>query len=495
MRVLLDTNILIPLEDQMILKESLAELHALLTKNGVQILVHPASVKDIENDKDVPRRNVQLSKIKKYPTLEAAPPLDRRVFDDAGIRITDSNDEIDSTILTALIKDAVHLLVTEDRGLHTSARILKLSERVLTVEQAHGLFSAAFTRHPIELPNLELVFVHEIRDELSDSIFDSLRADYPFDSWFIKCCKDGRQAWIARDPGGKLGAVCIFKEEIDPQITAKHKLHGRTLKLCTFKVEKNVRGQKLGEQFLKAGFRHATTNSCETIWITTKSHQTELIGMLMDFGFVGFGVDEKGDSVFVKEQPIDPPVIYLPAADYHIKYSPHFQAGAAIGKFIVPIQPDYHEQLFPDINVQQLKLPVVIRPLPGNAIKQAYLCKARTRQIKPGDILVFYRSQDRHQCTTVGIVESADRLDDADIILEKVLKRTVYTKEEVCQISNGGALVILFRLQGHLLTPVTDKQLKNIGISWPIQTIRRITDEQFRAIAKLGRIENCILAC
>jgi predicted nucleic acid-binding protein len=494
MRILLDTNIIIPLENQALLQEPLAVLHALLTKNDVQILVHPASLRDIENDKDTQRRDIQISKIKKYSMLEASPQLDRLLFDSAGITIADSHDEIDCTILTALIKDAVHFLVTEDRGLHANARKLKLSDRVFKIEEAYSYFSAAFGRHSIELPNLELVYVHQIRDELKNPIFDSLRADYPsFDEWFIKCCQDGRQSWIARDSNGELGAVCIFKEELDPQITPQQKLHGRTLKLCTLKVEKNVRGQKLGEQLLKAGFRHATTNFCESVWITTKAHQVSLIEMLIDFGFVENGTNDQGDLVYVKQHPKMPPFISFEPVDYHIKYSPHFQGGAQIGKFIVPIKPPYHEQLFPDINDQQLRLPVINRPLPGNAIKQAYLCNSNTNQIKSGDVLLFYRSQDTHLCTTIGIVESADRLADPDIILEKVLKRTVYTKEEVYEICKKGALVILFRLQGHFPAPVSNKQLKDFGIIGPIQTIRRINHQQFQIIAKRGRFENSIL--
>jgi hypothetical protein len=109
---------------------------------------------------------------------------------------------------------------------------------------------------------------------------------------------------------------------------------------------------------------------------------------------------------------------------------PHFQAGDNIGKFLVPIRPEYHHQLFPDASDRQLKLPFV-GALPGNAIKLAYLCKAKTGAIKPGDILIFYRSGDSQKCTTIGIVESVDRLNDADMILERVLKRTVYTRDNL----------------------------------------------------------------
>ncbi len=491
-RIIVDTNIIISLEENALVADPLAQLLALLQTNNVQVLVHPASIEDIRNDKDEKRREIKLSKLKKYGHLAAAPALDRQLFAAAGIHIGGANDVIDCTILTALAKDAVHFLITEDRKLLGKARALRVGDRVLTIEQALSLFNAVYAKQPIELPNLELIHLHQIRDELIDEIFDSLRADYAgFDNWFIRACQEGRQAWIARDSSGKLGAICIYKEEVDPQVTSSCRLQGRVLKMSTLKVERNVRGQKIGELLLKAAFRHASQNDYGRIYVTVKEKQNELIDLLTDFGFQSVGKDHNDDLVFVKDQPKQPPAERIDAVTYHVRYSPHFKGGPDVGKFVVPIRPEYHRQLFPDASDRQLKLPFV-GALPGNAIKLAYLCKARTNAISPGDVLIFYRSQDTQNCTTVGIVESVDRLDDADMILERVLKRTVYTRSEIEEICDGGCLVILFRLQGHLPNPVEISILEQNGIKGPIQTIRKITDEQFRSIAKFGQIEGCI---
>ncbi len=494
-RVIVDTNIIISLEEEALVDETAAQLLPLLQTNDVHVLVHPASVLDISNDKDEKRREIKLSKLKKYARLDAPPPLDNAMFSAAGIHIGGGNDQIDCTILTALAKDAVHFLITEDRRLHGKARGLKLEDRVLTIEQALAFFGAAFAKQAIQLPNLDLIRLHQIRDELTDPIFDSLRADYSgFDDWFIKSCQQGRQAWIARDQTGKLGAICIYKEEINQQITTSLQLPGRVLKLCTLKVEKNVRGQKIGELLLKAGFRHAIQNDYGIIYVTVKERQVELIDLLREFGFESKGIDKNNDNVFVKEQPRQPPSAEIDPVAYHIKFSPHFKGGANIGKFLVPIRPDYHELLFPDASDRQLKLPFA-GPQPGNAIKLAYICKAKTDAIKPGDVLIFYRSKDIQRCTTIGIVESVDRLDDPDIILERVLKRTVYTKKEIeDKCSSGGCLVMLFRLQAHLPQPVEMSALETLGICGPIQSIRKINDEQFRSIAKLGQFEGSVSA-
>ncbi len=491
-RVIIDTNIIISLEENELVAAPLAQLVVLLQTNGAQVLVHPESITDIMSDADESRRSIKLSKISKYGRLQTPPDLDRAAFESKAVHIGGANDVIDCTILSALLKDAVRYLITEDRRLQAKARRMGLGDRVLTVDEALVLFGAAFANQPIELPNLELIYLHQIRDELGDQLFDTLRADYPgFDGWFVRSCQEGRQAWIARDYSGKLGAICIYKEERNPQVTAICRLDGKILKLCTFKVEENVRGQKIGELLLKAAFRHAFLNNYEAIYVTVKEKQTELIDLLTDFGFESVGTDGNSDIVFIKQHPQQPPSVRLDPVEYHLKFAPHFRGDADVSKFLIPIRPEYHRQLFPDNSDRQLTLPL-IAPVPGNAIKLAYLCKANTKAIAAGDILIFYRSQDWQSCTTIGIVESVQRLDDADMILERVLRRTVYTRSEIEEICKGGCLVILFRLQSHLPAAVGMKELQRLEIKGPIQTIRKINDEAFRAIARLGQVEGCI---
>jgi hypothetical protein len=59
----------------------------------------------------------------------------------------------------------------------------------------------------------------------------------------------------------------------------------------------------------------------------------------------------------------------------------------------------------------------------GNAIKMAYLCYANTKQILPGDIVLFYRSADEQAITTFGIVESCETLTDSESIVARVKRR------------------------------------------------------------------------
>jgi predicted nucleic acid-binding protein len=63
MRVLIDTNIFIYREDPAILPEHLQKLLRITRENKHIIIVHPASIKDIENDPDLERRRIMISKL------------------------------------------------------------------------------------------------------------------------------------------------------------------------------------------------------------------------------------------------------------------------------------------------------------------------------------------------------------------------------------------------------------------------------------------------
>jgi hypothetical protein len=105
MRFLLDTNILIPLEDSQIpLQESLANFVRLSNRYGHQLVYHPATVDDIRRDANIDRRTKTLQRLKQYVCLEPRPACPWNI---AG---TNQNDTADNEILYALHCDAVHAL-------------------------------------------------------------------------------------------------------------------------------------------------------------------------------------------------------------------------------------------------------------------------------------------------------------------------------------------------------------------------------------------------
>jgi GNAT superfamily N-acetyltransferase len=495
MRILIDTNIFIHLEDSSkILEDSLGELFRLAYENKHEIVVHPASFDDIKKDKDEKRKEISFSRVRKYPVLKGPPEPGDLELKGLGLSEITRNDRIDNLILYAVFKDAANILVTEDREIHKKAAILGLSDRVHYIQQAAEFLRRLYSSIPVHLPNIEEMELHQI--DLNCNFFDSLRGDYSkFDEWYKKSSREGRKAWVHKNERGRLGAICIYKEEQNPIITnGNTSIPGRVLKLCTFKVEEAMRGRKLGELLLKAAFRYATDNKIEHIYITMKpGTQNYLEDMCEEFGFYRFGVyTDNRDDVFVKDHFVTPPDNGLAPLDYNVHYFPHYKCGKNINKYVVPIRPEFHGLLFPEIEPQPS---LIVGSTAGNAIKQAYLCHARLHGISPGDILLFYRSQDLHAITSLGIVEVSTDLQEQEKIIQMVSKRTVYTYEDIKKMAEKKTKVILFRLAKHFSHPISYKWLSSNGVvRGNIQTIRGISHESFTKIMREFAPSGCVHA-
>jgi GNAT superfamily N-acetyltransferase len=485
LRLLLDTNVLIPLQDSLqVLSENLASLHRLAVLGGHQILYHPATIADFERDSNAARREMNLRHIRRYPALEnpAACPWNTP---DLG-----PNDACDNQILYALHCDAVHALITEDRGLLAKARKRGLGDRTYSIQTAEDWLARLHEPFRVVLPSIQDVPLHRLTPELPERFFDSLREGYPpFDGWFREKARDNRKAWVYRDEKEKLGAICIYAMQVNEKITNDGlSLDGKALKLCTFKVADSVRGRKIGELFLKAAFRYATQSGCEHIFIHADADRhVYLIDLLTDFGFVERGRFGR-DVMLVKAHPLlAPEGTGVAPFEYNRQYYPHYLRGPEVRKFLIPIQPQFHRILFPDYSGIQTLL-FTPEGSVGNAIKLAYLCKAQTLQIRPGDVVLFYRTGDEQLVTSVGVVERFEVLADAARIAGLVRRRTVYSIEQIEAMATEPTKVILFRLVEHLPTSVSYQQLlADAVVSGPIQSITKISDVQFsRVLARAG---------
>lgn len=246
--LLLDTNVLIPLQDSYaVLGENLASFHRLALVGGHKLLYHPASIADFERDTDLDRRARNLRHIRRYPAL--AQPAKCPWNTPA----TSPNDACDNEILYALECDAAHALITEDKGLLTKARERGLGSRTYNIQTAEDWLRRLHRPHDVSLPNIDDVPLYSLTPELSQVFFNSLREGYAgFDDWFRKKARENRKAWVYRDEAGVLGAICIYDVQTDEVVTDDSAiLEGKALKLCTFKVDQGVRGRKIGELFLK----------------------------------------------------------------------------------------------------------------------------------------------------------------------------------------------------------------------------------------------------
>jgi GNAT superfamily N-acetyltransferase len=490
MRFLLDTNILIPLEDSQVpLVDSLANFVRMASEHGHQLLYHPASEDDINRDPNLSRRAQTLQRLRQYTRLDARPPCPWNTSS------TETNDASDNEILYILHCDAVHALVTEDRGIHDKAKARGLVGRVYTIQTAEDLLRRLHEKQCVLLPNVEEVALYTLTPRLEEAFFDSLRDSYQgFDVWFRDKAREGRRAWVTRESEGGLGAICIFAHKDPEQITADgRKLRGPSLKLSTFKVGPSVRGRKIGELFLKAAFRYATTHRLQEIFIHGDVDQHHfLFEMLEDFGFSRVGTHpgtDGRDAVYLKEHPIDDPQALLEPFEYLRRFFPHFRHDEAVTKFIIPIRSEYHRILFPDYIAEEDRQLTLFKSenQAGNAIKLAYLCHAQTKIMTPGDIVLFYRSGDESAITSLGVVESYETLDDSDAIASRVKRRTVYSMEEISKMVEQSTRVMLFRLVKHFRRPLSLEWLKYKRVTKGApQSIMRIPTAAFERVLSHG---------
>lgn len=493
MRFLLDTNILIPLEDsQLPLKASLANFVRLSHENGHQLIYHPASEDDIRRDNNPVRKQQTLERLRQYSRLEQRPPCPWNLVS------TNLNDAADNEILYALYCDAAHALVTEDHGIHQKAREKGLGHRVYYIQTADDWLRRLYERVSIQLPNIEEVDLYSLVPLLSSTFFDSLRNGYAiFDEWFREKARGGLKAWVVWESSWVLGAICIYDTQIDEQITEEGMvLPGAALKLSTFKVGESLRGRKIGELFLKAAFRYATANHLENIFIHGEHEQHSfLFDLLEDFGFILVGTHPGStgrDVVFVKRHPVlSPAQSNIEPFEYLRRYFPHFQKGSNVNKYVIPIRPEFHRILFTDYNSEYDRQLFLFQPTntAGNAIKLAYLCHAQIQKIAAGDVVIFYRSDDERALTSIGVVEDYQTLDDPSVIAQLVSRRTVYSMAEIEGMATKETRVMLFRLVQHFENPINHVWLKaNQIVKGNIQSIRSVSDEAFERIIQYARI-------
>jgi hypothetical protein len=204
------------------------------------------------------------------------------------------------------------------------------------------------------------------------------------------------------------------------------------LKIGTLKVDSN--GFKLGERFLKIVFDNALLFGVAEIYVTVFNRTIEhyrLIRTLEDWGFVHHGTKGEHDS--------DPELVYVrdfrPAVDVDDPRRTYPYVADSARKFFVPIYPEYHTELLPDsiLNTESPKDFQDNRPN-RNALSKVYISRSYERGMKPGEIIVFYRTASggagwyTSVATTVGLVQEViTDVPDFEAFRAVCRKRSVFT--------------------------------------------------------------------
>lgn len=214
MNILLDTNIIIPLEDTgRILDASFAELRKLAAEQQHCLYVHPLQFEDINRDKDKERKNIVLSRLKQYSKIENPPVLSEEERERLRLKESNDNDKVDNNILFALYRGAVNVLVTNDEGIHKKASNVGIQDKVYRLEQML-LFLKRYSNNPIEhtYTGVQERYLYEI--DKTQSFFDALRQFYDgFDNWYQKSAEERRKCWCIEDNYKNVVAISIYKRE------------------------------------------------------------------------------------------------------------------------------------------------------------------------------------------------------------------------------------------------------------------------------------------
>ncbi|VVB97263.1 Uncharacterised protein [uncultured archaeon] len=492
MRILIDTNIFIYRENDHVLPGNLEKLLKILNVIDAKILIHPKSVEELKRDLNENRKKVALSKINTYPRLESPPDMDADTnFLNLVGYPSNPNDYADNSILYSVYKDAVDFLITEDKGIQKKSDRLGVKDRVLHIDEALEIFGKdIFDEKVAHPPALKEVPVFKL--DTNDPFFESLKEDYgEFETWFKKISREGRKCWVYSKEDGSIGALLIYKFENEPIDSNPPFPAKRRLKISTLKVTHT--GYKIGELFIKLALEYSIKNKLTEIYLThfTKPDDS-LVGLITEYGFYRAAKNRRGEDIFIKELFADKEKIRtLPPIEISKKFYPTFYDGVRINKFIIPIRPEFHQRLFTEYKDRQTTLSEHLGEfiIEGNTIKKAYLSHSRNTKISSGDILLFYRSVDKKEITSLGVVENVfPALQDKDEIIKHVGKRTVYSVYEIEKMAEKPTMVILFTWHFHLVNPLKLSDLNEMNIFAP-QSMALISHEKYLKIKNKGGID------
>jgi len=304
MKVLLDTNIIIHREASKLINQDIGILFNWIDKLKYSKYIHPATVEELNRNKDPQTVATMAIKIGSYNLIRNLAPTSNALETVSKQIDTTSNDVNDTKILNEVFCDRVDLLISEDKKIHTKAQLLGIADKVFKIDQ---FLEKATIENPdlVDYKVLAVKKVYFAQVNLQDTFFDSFREDYnDFDKWYNK--KADEIAYVCYS-NNILSAFLYIKVEdqnenyadIEPGFKRK-----KRLKIGTLKVTSN--GFKIGERFLKIIFDNALQYNVSEIYVTIfdkRPEQIRLISLLEEWGFSlhGLKTTPTGDEkVYVK---------------------------------------------------------------------------------------------------------------------------------------------------------------------------------------------------
>ena len=502
---LIDTNILIGLEDHHKVEAAYARFLSLASSHKIDIFVHEAAKDDIACDKDATRREISLSKIKKYRVLRSRRGLTEDALAAEFGQLRKRNDVVDAKLLHALSTGAADFLVTQDRGLHDRAQrhSAELARRVLFVGDAADLLTQTYEPKEVPIRHVAEVEAHEIDHQ--SSFFDSLREGYPeFNQWWQeKCVKQHRRCWVVYD-AEELAGLIVRKDESADDTDAINRAQ-KILKVCTFKVSPEKRGVKLGELLLKQVLWYSQKNRYDLAYLTAYEDQVALMNLVEFYGFKNAGRNKNGEFIYER-------VFYaekltrsggVPAFDLARLHYPRFIFDEKSRGFGIPIKENYHDTLYPDLwSPRQADLFAGAsgagKPAqPGNTIRKVYLCRAMSNLGDAGSILFFYKGASKEApsqaMTALGILESVTLAHSTRELMQLAGGRSVYSEEQLAEWQASverPVKVINYLLVSYIDPPIGLDDLRKMGVvqRHPQQSIYELRNDLLRRLVQRANL-------
>lgn len=483
--ILLDTNMLIYLEDDKEIEINVAKLTRIIYDSDIyRIVIHPNTLIEANKIRDERRKKIFKSKLGLYKEIDNPPKATEEFHKLIGCSST--NDIIDNDLLFAVKQNCVSYFITNDAKLRKKAERIGLKNRVLGIEEAIKKLEIK-EKENISTPIfIRDEFLYQI--EVEDKFFDTLREDYKgFDKWFIEKQKEKNKAYVSRNDKKEIKSFLMLKVENESESYEEFEKPfspAKRLKISTLKVDD--RGKRIGETFLKIIMQKAVQEEVDEVYITVFKKHTRLIELLKEYGFKYYTYKNTEN----KAGQIEREYVFVRCMkdkEYYpfIKYENQ-------KIFLIPIQPTYHKLLFPEAIINQQ---ITFNDYEGansasNAIGKAFISNANINKIQKNDILLFYASHDIKAITSIGIVdETFSSFENLEDVANLVRKRTAYTDEQLKDNVKSDSLVIMFKHYISLTKPITLKCLiENKIVSGPIQCPQEVKKvENFIKVLKKSK--------
>jgi len=497
MKILLDTNIVVYRESDNSIKERIGELFKTID-NDVQMqkYISPIIKAEITQNLQGKQREILLNRLNSYNILQfTSKTICPEIASKFKEEDRNTNDKIDSLILSDVYTGKVDLLITEDKKIKLKAVALGITDKVQSIDEF--LFKNKIDKKVNHnILNINKVKVRQL--DINDTFFDGLKNSYPgFENWLRS--KENEDAYCYFENNKLLAMLMLKNEEIgeDYSDISPTMKNNRKLKVSTFKVD--IKKKKIGERFIKIIFDQAIYSNVNEIYVTIFDDTDEkkaLISYFERFGFSYHGKKKGKELVYVRTMNKN----YIKTDP--LKTYPYIDRSN--DSYIVAILPEYHTYLLPDSKLSKESYRNIHMPV-EYAIKKYYISATGFKQ-KPniGDNLIFYRMKEgfipakySSVLTTIGIVTDIYTPTNIDDLVNKVKGKTVYTEETIRNYYNS-RINITYVIEFAYITTLENKINLNdclensILFDYP-RGVEKITKEQFDKILEIGNVDNSII--